>query len=56
MNNFPTYIGGLVASWTVMNSKSPKAEPSEESVTILMCIICFWLGFWIGTLLLLIFF
>jgi hypothetical protein len=57
MNNFPTYIGALVASWTAMN-RNPKTkfEPSRKSSLALICLMCFWLGYLIGGLILLLIF
>jgi hypothetical protein len=43
MNNIPTYIGGLTASWTARNSK-----PTNESLLMLICTMAFLLGFIIG--------
>jgi hypothetical protein len=47
MKYIPTYIGGLTASWTAMNTKT-KFKPSKESALILLCTMGFILGFIIG--------
>jgi hypothetical protein len=53
MKHIPTYIGGLTASWTAMNSKprnsKPRnSKPTNESLLMLICTMGFLLGFIIG--------
>jgi hypothetical protein len=48
MKHIPTYIGGLTASWTAMNSKPRNSKPTNESLLMLICTLGFLLGFIIG--------
>jgi hypothetical protein len=48
MNNIATYIGGLTASWTAMNSRPRNSKPTNESLLMLICTMGFLLGFIIG--------